>query len=195
MRGLLEGQLDFGDATEREGGLNAQARRAQLFEGLAVQRSHARGEPFEPALYGVEGKLAEDRDDNLTAEVADVGRDGEPGGPLRGGGSEPAGGEHVVLAAHRDHLGNGGGFAFGTDRSTAIVAGEENIREVVAFPKPQSGLDPMTGSPTAINARHLNELGLPTMPPKASAGGRGVAWPACLAAAHGPERLEHADQY
>lgn len=128
MRGLLEGQLDFGDATEREGGLNAQARRAQLFEGLAVQRSHARGEPFEAALYGFEGKLAEDRDDNLTAEVADVGRDGEPGGPLGGGRSEPASGEHVVLAAHRDHLGNGGGFAFGTNVA-AFISGARAAAE------------------------------------------------------------------
>ena len=42
-----------------------------------------------------------------------------------------------------------GGFAFGIDRLVAILAGEENIREVIAFPKPQSGIDPMTGAPTA----------------------------------------------
>jgi hypothetical protein len=37
-----------------------------------------------------------------------------------------------------------GGFAFGLDRLVAILAGEENIREVIAFPKTQSGQDPMT---------------------------------------------------
>ena len=41
-----------------------------------------------------------------------------------------------------------GGFAFGIDRLVAILAGEENIREVIAFPKTQSGTDPMTHSPT-----------------------------------------------
>ena len=40
-----------------------------------------------------------------------------------------------------------GGFAFGIDRLVAILAGEENIREVIAFPKTQSGADPMTHSP------------------------------------------------
>ena len=40
-----------------------------------------------------------------------------------------------------------GGFAFGIDRLVAILAGEENIREVIAFPKTQSGIDPMTNAP------------------------------------------------
>ena len=43
------------------------------------------------------------------------------------------------------------GFAFGIDRLTAILAGEDNIREVIAFPKTQSGADPLTGAPTAID--------------------------------------------
>ncbi len=55
-----------------------------------------------------------------------------------------------------------GGFAYGIDRLTAILAGEENIREVIAFPKPQSGLDPMTDSPTEVDAKQLAELGLRT---------------------------------
>ena len=57
-----------------------------------------------------------------------------------------------------------GGFAFGIDRLTAILAGEENIREVIAFPKPQSGLDPMTGAPTAVDANQLSDLGLRLLP-------------------------------
>jgi aspartyl-tRNA synthetase len=60
-----------------------------------------------------------------------------------------------------------GGFAFGIDRLTAILAGEENIREVIAFPKTQSGLDPMTGAPTTIIDKHMTELGLRLLPPKA----------------------------
>jgi aspartyl-tRNA synthetase len=59
-----------------------------------------------------------------------------------------------------------GGFAFGIDRLAAILAGEENIREVIAFPKPQSGLDPMTGAPTPVADAHLAELGLRTLPPR-----------------------------
>ena len=58
------------------------------------------------------------------------------------------------------------GFAFGMDRLVAILAGEENIREVIAFPKTQSGADPLTGAPTTIDDRHLEELGLRVLPPK-----------------------------
>ena len=56
------------------------------------------------------------------------------------------------------------GFAFGIDRLVALLAGEENIREVIAFPKTQSGQDPLTKAPTAIDARHLTELGLRVLP-------------------------------
>ncbi|MFI5035835.1 MAG: aspartate--tRNA ligase [Acidimicrobiales bacterium] len=52
------------------------------------------------------------------------------------------------------------GFAFGIDRLVAIFAGEENIREVIAFPKTQSGADLMTGAPKAISDRQLAELRL-----------------------------------
>jgi aspartyl-tRNA synthetase len=52
------------------------------------------------------------------------------------------------------------GFAFGIDRLAAILAGEDNIREVIAFPKTQSGLDPLTGAPTPIDPAQLTELGL-----------------------------------
>ena len=59
------------------------------------------------------------------------------------------------------------GFAFGIDRLVALLAGEENIREIIAFPKTQSGADPLTGAPSAIADRHLTELGLRSLPPKA----------------------------
>jgi len=61
-----------------------------------------------------------------------------------------------------------GGFAFGIDRLAAILAGEENIREVIAFPKTQSGSDPMTNAPTPVDAAHLADLGLRLLPPPAS---------------------------
>jgi aspartyl-tRNA synthetase len=58
------------------------------------------------------------------------------------------------------------GFAFGLDRLVALLAGEENIREVIAFPKTQSGGDPLTGAPTPLDERQLHELGLRLLPPR-----------------------------
>jgi aspartyl-tRNA synthetase len=52
------------------------------------------------------------------------------------------------------------GFAVGIDRLVAILAGEENIREVIAFPKTQSGADPLTDAPAPIEPRLLRDLGL-----------------------------------
>ncbi len=57
------------------------------------------------------------------------------------------------------------GFAFGLDRLVAILAGEENIREVIAFPKTQSGLDLLTGAPTPVDPKALAELHIKTLPP------------------------------
>ena len=56
------------------------------------------------------------------------------------------------------------GFAFGIDRLVALLAGEENIREVIAFPKTQSGTDPLTSAPTPIDPAQLTELGLRLLP-------------------------------
>jgi len=57
-----------------------------------------------------------------------------------------------------------GGFAFGLDRLVAILAGEENIREVIAFPKTQSGTDPMTHSPLPVDPAQLAQLGIRVLP-------------------------------
>jgi aspartyl-tRNA synthetase len=57
------------------------------------------------------------------------------------------------------------GFAFGIDRLAALLAGEENIREIIAFPKTQSGSDPLTEAPSPIAAAQLEELGLRLLPP------------------------------
>ena len=56
------------------------------------------------------------------------------------------------------------GFAFGIDRLVAIFAGEENIREVIAYPKTQSGADLMTGAPKSITERQLRDLRITTAP-------------------------------
>ncbi len=61
-----------------------------------------------------------------------------------------------------------GGFAFGIDRLVAILAGEENIRQVIAFPKTQTGMDPMTEAPTPVAESQLIELGIRVLPPKLS---------------------------
>jgi aspartyl-tRNA synthetase len=61
------------------------------------------------------------------------------------------------------------GFAFGVDRLTALLAGEENIREVIAFPKTQKGADPLTGAPSPLDPTQLRELGLTVAKPKGTA--------------------------
>ena len=56
------------------------------------------------------------------------------------------------------------GFAVGIDRLVAIFAGEDNIREVIAFPKTQSGTDLMTGAPKDITERQIRDLRLRVAP-------------------------------
>ena len=58
------------------------------------------------------------------------------------------------------------GFAVGIDRLAAIFAGEDSIREVIAFPKTQSGSDPMTGAPKPLAPGVLADLGLRPLPPR-----------------------------
>jgi aspartyl-tRNA synthetase len=56
------------------------------------------------------------------------------------------------------------GFAFGLDRLVALLVGQDNIREVIAFPKTQSGGDPLTQAPAELDPTHLDELGLRLLP-------------------------------
>ncbi|HAM03310.1 MAG TPA: aspartate--tRNA ligase [Acidimicrobiaceae bacterium] len=65
-----------------------------------------------------------------------------------------------LLGAFRYGAPPHGGFAVGIDRFVALLAGEENIREVIAFPKTQSGTDPMTGAPKPLGEAELRALGL-----------------------------------
>jgi aspartyl-tRNA synthetase len=57
-----------------------------------------------------------------------------------------------------------GGIALGIDRMTMVLAGEENLRDVIAFPKNQAGVDPMSGAPTAVMDDQLDELGIRLKP-------------------------------
>jgi aspartyl-tRNA synthetase len=56
-----------------------------------------------------------------------------------------------------------GGFAMGIDRFVARMAGEPDLRQVVAFPKIASGSDPLTGGPTPMPDSVLAELGIKTL--------------------------------
>ena len=53
-----------------------------------------------------------------------------------------------------------GGFAPGMDRALMLLAGEPNLRDTVAFPKNQAGMDPMSGAPSDVSQAQLDELGL-----------------------------------
>jgi aspartyl-tRNA synthetase len=51
-----------------------------------------------------------------------------------------------------------GGLALGLDRIAMLIAGEDSIREVIAFPKNNKALDLMTDSPTNVDFKQLREL-------------------------------------
>ncbi|HKD33951.1 MAG TPA: aspartate--tRNA ligase [Gaiellaceae bacterium] len=53
-----------------------------------------------------------------------------------------------------------GGIAFGIDRMLMVLAQEPNLRDTIAFPKNQAGVDPMSGAPTRVEEEQLDELGI-----------------------------------
>jgi aspartyl-tRNA synthetase len=60
-----------------------------------------------------------------------------------------------------------GGIALGIDRMTMVLAREPNLRDVIAFPKNQAGLDPMSGAPSEVSQEQLDELGIRLVDPPA----------------------------
>jgi aspartyl-tRNA synthetase len=65
-----------------------------------------------------------------------------------------------ILRAFRLGAPPHGGIAFGLDRIIMLIAGEESIREVMAFPKNNRGLDLMSQSPSDVDQRQLRDLGI-----------------------------------
>jgi aspartyl-tRNA synthetase len=63
-----------------------------------------------------------------------------------------------------------GGIALGIDRMTMVLAGELNLRDVIAFPKNQAGVDPMSGAPSEVTPEQLAELGIRIVAPPGAPG-------------------------
>jgi aspartyl-tRNA synthetase len=63
-----------------------------------------------------------------------------------------------------------GGIALGIDRMTMVLAREPNLRDVIAFPKNQAGVDPMSGAPSEVPQEQLDELGIRLLEESPSSG-------------------------
>jgi aspartyl-tRNA synthetase len=71
-----------------------------------------------------------------------------------------------LLRAFRYGVPPHGGIAMGIDRVVMLMAGKDTIRDVTAFPKAQSGADPLTGAPAPVSDQQLRELGIAVTVPK-----------------------------
>jgi aspartyl-tRNA synthetase len=63
-----------------------------------------------------------------------------------------------------------GGIAFGIERMLMALLREPNLRDVIAFPKNQAGVDPMSGAPSEVTQEQLDELGIRLVEPPSTSG-------------------------
>jgi aspartyl-tRNA synthetase len=75
-----------------------------------------------------------------------------------------------LLTAFRYGVPPHGGIAMGIDRLVMLMAGKDSLRDVTAFPKAQSGADPLTGAPAPVPADQLDELGIAVVAPSGEDG-------------------------
>jgi aspartyl-tRNA synthetase len=108
---------------------------------------------YDLVLDGVElgGGSVRNHDDGVQREVFEVLGIGEAEAQERFG---------FLLEALRYGAPPHGGIAVGIDRVVALCAQCESIRDVIAFPKTASGLDPLTGAPAPVDPAQLRELGI-----------------------------------
>jgi aspartyl-tRNA synthetase len=115
--------------------------------------AHVRAEAYDVVLNGVElggGSIRIHEPDLQAKAFAALGVSEEDQQSLFG----------HILRAFRLGAPPHGGIAFGLDRIVMMICGEDSIREVIAFPKNNRGLDLMSQSPSDVDARQLRELGI-----------------------------------
>jgi aspartyl-tRNA synthetase len=149
---------------------------------LEWDNEEARWTPLHHPFTGFEGELDEDDPGSNRARAYDLVWNGSEigGGSIRI--SHPGEQERIfamlgidaeeaearfgfLLEALRFGAPPHGGIAYGIDRICALAAGAESIRDVIAFPKTASGLDPLTGAPAPVDGRQLRELGVTVKSP------------------------------
>jgi aspartyl-tRNA synthetase len=115
--------------------------------------AHVRAEAYDVVLNGVElggGSIRIHEPDLQAKAFAALGVSEEDQQTLFG----------HILRAFRLGTPPHGGIAFGLDRIVMMICGEESIREVMAFPKNNRGIDLMSQSPSDVDARQLRDLGI-----------------------------------
>jgi aspartyl-tRNA synthetase len=149
---------------------------------LEWDNEEARWTPLHHPFTGFEGELDEDDPGSNRARAYDLVWNGSEigGGSIRishpgeqerifamlGIGAEEAEARFgFLLEALRFGAPPHGGIAYGIDRICALAVGAESIRDVIAFPKTASGLDPLTGAPAPVDGRQLRELGVTVKSP------------------------------